>query len=83
MIIEKHDLHHEFPEFNDEIHHLKMNDNHFARLFNEYHEVDQEVHRIEQGVENTSDDYLEQKKRQRLKLKDELFVMLKKVQLPA
>ena len=83
MTIEKHDLHHEFPEFNAEIHHLKMNDNHFARFFNEYHEVDQEVHRIEQGVENTSDEYLEQKKKERLKLKDELFAMLKKVELPA
>ena len=46
MTIAKHDLHHEFPEFNDEIHYLKMNDNHFSRLFTEYHEVDHEVHRI-------------------------------------
>ncbi|WP_114326315.1 YdcH family protein [Candidatus Colwellia aromaticivorans] len=83
MTIQKHDLHHEFPEFNNEIHHLKMNDNHFARLFTEYHKTDQEVHRIEQGVENTSDEYIEKRKKQRLKLKDELFVMLKKVKLPA
>ena len=83
MTLEKHDLHHEFPEFNDEIHHLKMNDNHFSRLFTEYHEVNREIQRIEQGVENTSDDYLEQKKKERLQLKDELFVMLKKVELPA
>ena len=83
MILEKHDLHHEFPEFEKEIHHLKMNDNHFARLFTDYHEVNHEVHRIEQGVENTSDEYIEQRKKQRLKLKDELFVMLKKVELPA
>ncbi|GAA6171195.1 YdcH family protein [Colwellia sp. KU-HH00111] len=83
MTLQKHDLHHEFPEFDKEIHHLKMNDNHFARLFNDYHEVNQEVHRIEQGVENTSDEYIEQRKKQRLKLKDELFVMLKKVDLPA
>jgi uncharacterized protein YdcH (DUF465 family) len=79
MTIEKHDLHHEFPEFSDEIHHLKMSDNHFLRLFNDYHEVDQEVHRIEQGVENTSDAYLEEKKKLRLSLKDALFFMLKKV----
>lgn len=79
MHIEKHDLHHEFPEFSDEIHYLKMNDKHFIKLFNEYHEVDQEVHRIEQGVENTSDDYLDKKKKIRLNLKDILFSMLKKV----
>jgi uncharacterized protein YdcH (DUF465 family) len=79
MIIEKHDLHHEFPEFNDEIRELKTSDAHFSRLFKEYHELDHEVHRIEQGVENTSDEYLETQKRQRLHLKDQLFVMLKKV----
>jgi len=78
MTIEKHDLHHEFPEFNEEIHDLKMNDAHFARLFKEYHELDHEIHRIEQGVENTSDDYLETKKKERLQHKDILFVLLKK-----
>jgi uncharacterized protein YdcH (DUF465 family) len=83
MTLEKHDLHHEFPEFEAEIHHLKMNDNHFMRIFNDYHEVNQEIHRIEQGVENTSDEYLEQKKKERLQFKDELFVMLKKAELPA
>jgi uncharacterized protein YdcH (DUF465 family) len=74
---EKHDLHHEFPEYYDAIHDLKMNNNHFARLFTEYHEVDHEVHRIESGAESTSDDYLEGRKRRRLELKDELFSMLK------
>ena len=83
MTLEKHDLHHEFPELNEEIHYLKMNDNHFSRLFNDYHEINQEVRRIEQGIENTSDEYLEQKKKERLQLKDELFVMLKNVELPA
>lgn len=80
MSIQKHDLHHEFPEFTDEIRELKMTDAHFSRLFKEYHEIDHEVHRIEQGVENTSDEYLETKKRLRLSLKDQLFVMLKKAQ---
>jgi len=77
MPIEKHDLHHEFPEFTDEIRHLKMKNAHFSRLFKEYHQLDHEVFRIEQGVENTSDDYIEQQKRKRLHLKDELFTMLK------
>ena len=60
---EKHDLVHEFPEHRDAIHNLKMNNHHFARLFDEYHEVDHEVHRIESGVENTSDEYLEDRKK--------------------
>jgi uncharacterized protein YdcH (DUF465 family) len=78
MTLEKHDLVHELPEFRDQIHDLKMNDAHFARLFDEYHEADHEVHRIETGAESTSDDYLEERKKVRLNLKDKLFVMLKK-----
>ena len=55
-----------------------MNNKHFARLFDEYHDVDHEIHRIETGVENTSDDYLEGKKKKRLNLKDDLFQMIQK-----
>lgn len=77
MKIEKHDLVHELPEFRDQIHDLKMNNAHFSRLFDQYHELDHEVRRIEEGVENTSDEYLEERKKTRLLLKDELFQMLK------
>ncbi len=76
MLNEKHDLVHELPEFRDKIRELKMQDAHFARLFDKYHEVDHEVHRIETGVENTSDEYLELQKKKRLQLKDELYAML-------
>ncbi|MGL1957230.1 MAG: YdcH family protein [Colwellia sp.] len=80
MSIEKHDLHREFPEFNEEIHYLKMNDAHFLRLFNDYHKLDQEIYRIEQGIENTSDEYIDTKKKERLQHKDLLFGMIKKTQ---
>lgn len=76
-MLDKHDLIHELPEYKDQIHSLKTSNRHFARLFDEYHEVDHEVHRIESGAENTADDYLEARKKVRLKLKDELFDMLK------
>ena len=76
MPLEKHDLIHELPEHKDKIHELKMNNNHFAKMFEEYHEIDHEVHRIEQGVENTADDYLELKKKERLHLKDQMYKML-------
>lgn len=75
---EKHDLLHEFPEHRERIHDLKMNDRHFARLFTEYHDLDHEIHRIEQGVENTSDEYLEGLKYRRLNHKDELLAMIKR-----
>lgn len=75
---DKHDLIHEFPEYRDAIHELKMKDNHFARLFDEYHDIDHEIVRIENGAEASSDDYLENRKKIRLKLKDELFSMLRR-----
>ena len=78
MLNEKHDLIHELPEHRETIHNLKMTDAHFARLFDEYHEIDHEVHRIETDVETTSDDYLEEKKKQRLHLKDQLLLLIKK-----
>ena len=77
MLNEKHDLIHELPEYRDTIHNLKMNNEHFAKLFDEYHSVDHEIHRIETGVETPSDEYLEEKKKARLNLKDQLFEMIK------
>ena len=77
MLTEKHDLVHELPEHRETIHNLKMSNQQFAKLFDEYHEVDHEVHRIETGVENTSDDYLEERKKLRLHLKDELLRLIR------
>ena len=77
MLTEKHDLVHEFPEHRDTIHHLKTSNNHFAKLFAEYHEVNHEIHRIETGVNNTSDDYLEKRKKLRLHLKDVLYGLIR------
>lgn len=76
MLNEKHDLLHELPQHRDAIHKLKLSNGYFARLFERYHEVDHEVHRIETGIENTSDEYLDHRKKQRLHLKDELFGMI-------
>ncbi len=77
MHIDQHDLVHEFPEFREKIHELKMSNAHFAKLFDAYHAVDHEIVRIEDGVEVSDDAYIEERKRERLKLKDEMFQMLK------
>ncbi len=76
MLGEKHDLHHEFPEHGERIRELKMGNAHFSKLFDSYHEVEHEVRRIEEGVENTSDDYLDGLKKKRLYLKDTLYSMI-------
>ena len=77
MLNEKHDLAHEFPQYRETIRQLKAGNHHFARLFDEYHEIDHEVLRIETGIENTSDQYLDERKKMRLHLKDELFQMIR------
>jgi len=68
----------EFPEYSDQIHQLKMNDAHFARLFNEYDALSKQVHRIEQDIDKVSSLLEEKFKKERLALKDQLFSMLKK-----
>ena len=79
MFAEPHDLHHEFPEFHDQIHTLKMSHRHFQRLFKDYDELNHELKRIEQGIETPADLVVEGLKKERLHLKDQLFVMLKEV----
>ncbi|WP_221800132.1 YdcH family protein [Oceanobacter mangrovi] len=77
MSIEPHDLHHDFPEFNDQISELKVNDRHFAKLMEEYNLIDKEVHLIEEQKQAGSDEVLEQLKLNRISLKDQLYCMLK------
>ena len=72
-MLEKHDLIHELPEYRERIHELKTENNHFLRLFDEYHDVAHEIRRIEMEIEPTSDMYLEERKKQRLLLKDQLY----------
>jgi uncharacterized protein YdcH (DUF465 family) len=76
MTVEHHDLHHEFPELNDKIHDMKMNNNHFKRLFDEYHELTIEIEKMENEVTPVTTQVEEEAKLRRLHLKDELYKML-------
>jgi len=67
-----HDLSEEFPDSVDAIHALKTSDAHFARLMDEYHVVNREIHRAETLVEPTSDEHEAELRRKRLHLKDEI-----------
>lgn len=77
MFGEMHDLHHDFPEYRDTIHDLKVKGGHFKKLFDEYDELAHEMVRIQQQIETPSDDVVETLKVKRLRLKDELHNMLK------
>ena len=73
-----HELAEEFPELVAEIHHLRETDGHFHRITNEYHEVNRAIHRAETDVEPSDDFRLEEMRKQRLALKDEIYGMLVK-----
>lgn len=77
-MLAKHDLHSEFPEFDQKIHDLKVSNSRFKILLDEYHEVNNTIHRIEVGAEPTSDDNLNHLRSQRLYFKDGLYAILKK-----
>ena len=77
MAVEHHDLLHEFPQYNNQIHDLKVNNHHFRRLFDEYHELTTNVEKMENEVTPVSTLTEEEAKMRRVHLKDELFNMLK------
>ena len=77
MLGEHHYLPQEFPQYADRIHQLKTgNNSHFKKLYADYVEIDNNIYRIEQGIENTDDQYLESLKKKRLCLKDELMAII-------
>lgn len=76
MNVDHHDLAHEFPEHKDRIHTLKMSDAHFARLFEQYHGVTNEVEKLERADMPVNDTLVEDLKKQRVALKDELYRMI-------
>lgn len=78
MIVEHHDLHHEFPEYSAQIHALKLSDAHFLKLFNEYDKLDHEIRRIEMAGLLISDSEIEKMKLSRIHLKDKLYAYLQK-----
>jgi len=80
MQIAKHTLVNDFPDHQHTIRHLKMNDNHFAKLFDEYHELESEVHHIEKNDEPVADEYLDSLKKRRVHLKDQLFNLVLKTE---
>ena len=55
---------------------LKQSDAHFARLAEEYHTVNRDVHRIEAQAEAASDDRLEALKKRRLALLDDITALV-------
>lgn len=70
------DLADDFPDKAERIRTLKTSNNRFARLYDEYDELNRTIHRIETRVEPTTEDVEEDLKRRRVRLKDEILAML-------
>ncbi len=67
-----------FPEFRDQISRLKTGDAHFAKLFHAHNELDQRIKNIEDGVESADTLTVEGLKKEKLRLKDEIYGILQK-----
>lgn len=73
-----HALTRDFPELKERIQELRQGDHHFRNLEEKYNAVDVEVAKAESGEQNLSDAHLEDLKKQRALLKDQLYVILSK-----
>jgi uncharacterized protein len=71
-----HELAEEFPAEAEKISALKQANAHFARLVDEYHEVNRAVHRAETHVEPVSETHEAELRRRRMQLKDEIWRLL-------
>ena len=78
MQVEHHDLDHEFPEFAAVINQLKQGDENFSRLFAEYNGITAEIERLEEEDLPVDDFTIEEMKKKRVHLKDELYTILVK-----
>jgi uncharacterized protein YdcH (DUF465 family) len=75
------DLHHpilrEFPEHREIIRRLKGSDDHFRKMFNEYHHLDDAVYRIEEEIDFATDQEIDELKLRRAKLKDYIYHLVR------
>ena len=72
-----------FPEYRDLITQLKTSDHHFSRLFEQHNALDQKVKNIESRIEAGTPSDIDSLKKEKLQLKDQLYVILKKAANPA
>ena len=72
-----HELTDEFPGYQEAIHKLKTEDQHFAKLAEEYHEVNRNIHRMETEIEPVSERTERELRKRRMQLKDEIATYLR------
>lgn len=71
-----HELAEEFPGKAEVISALKQTDAHFARLVEDYHATNRELHAIETRIKPASDEAERDLRRKRMQLKDHIALHL-------
>ena len=75
------DLHHpilrEFPDHRDTIQRLKGSDAHFRKMYDEYHNLDDAVYRMDEEIDFATDQGIEELKMRRAKLKDYIYHLIR------
>ena len=69
-----------FPEYRDLISRLKGHDVHFTRLFDKHNDLDQRIKNMEALIQPSTQPEIENLKKEKLLLKDQLYVILKKAE---
>jgi uncharacterized protein YdcH (DUF465 family) len=77
MLGESHDLLHEFPNLQEKIAALRSDNSEFARLMDDYDALDAKVRKLEELGTPVADETIEDLKKERLHLKDALYVILR------
>ena len=72
-----HQLHEEFPDHTETMHQLKSDNAHFAKLCDDYHDVNRAIHRAETDVAPTDDLHMTAMRKDRLALKDQISAALR------
>lgn len=72
-----------FPEHRDLISSLKTSDRHFEKLFNEHNELDQKIRNMEAHLTPATSVEIENLKKAKLLLKDQIYVLLQKAEKAA
>jgi uncharacterized protein YdcH (DUF465 family) len=73
----RHHLTSEFPEYQHTIDLLKNRNSDFAQLLNEYDVTDKKIYGYTQQSTPVSDTHIEELKKKRLHLKDQLYAILR------
>jgi uncharacterized protein YdcH (DUF465 family) len=76
MHVEHHDLYSEFPEMRDAIDALRTESGHFAGMYARYDRLTGKVEDLEEHDMPVADFTLEDMKKMRVKLKDEIYQLL-------